>query len=105
MAKAGALVKGAQSISSGIQMKQHTSPCFDCPWRRNSLRGWLGDKDARYWRSVARELGEVLEAAKAHLEFCSYGDAWERECARASKLPERIEDALANLGKAMKRVE
>lgn len=21
---------------------QHTTPCSDCPWRRDSLNGWLG---------------------------------------------------------------
>lgn len=21
---------------------QHTTPCHDCPWRRDSIRGWLG---------------------------------------------------------------
>jgi len=25
-------------------MKQHTSPCHDCPWRRNSIAGWLGSE-------------------------------------------------------------
>lgn len=24
-------------------MKQHTQPCAQCPWRRDSLRGWLGE--------------------------------------------------------------
>lgn len=26
-----------------------------------------------------------------HLEYCGYGDNWERECADADKLPERAE--------------
>ena len=39
-------------------------------------------------------LAQALEAAKSHLEYCGYGDSWERECAQGSGLPERIEDAL-----------
>lgn len=83
MAKAGALVKGAQSISSGIQMKQHTSPCFDCPWRRNSLRGWLGDKDARYWLSVAHS--DVINHCHMHPSAQCAGMAIYR--ANVSKFP------------------
>lgn len=26
-------------------MRQHTKPCKDCPFRRKSLPGWLGDND------------------------------------------------------------
>jgi hypothetical protein len=36
----------------------------------------------------------ALEAAQAHLSYCGYGDSWERECAMADKLPEKIEAAL-----------
>lgn len=25
-------------------MKQHTSPCKECPWRRASMPGWLGEQ-------------------------------------------------------------
>lgn len=44
----------------------------------------------------AREaaLCEALEAAEAHLSFCNYGDAWERECAQSEKLEEKIQAAL-----------
>lgn len=28
---------------------QHTQPCSDCPWSRESLKGWLGGIDARTW--------------------------------------------------------
>ncbi len=36
---------GKKFISSedAVQAKcQHTTPCSDCPWRRDSLNGWLG---------------------------------------------------------------
>lgn len=31
--------------------KQHTKPCSDCPWRRDSLNGWLGGSDVDQWLS------------------------------------------------------
>ncbi len=39
-------------------------------------------------------LREALLAAQAHLDYCGYGDKWERECAEYSKLPEKIQLAL-----------
>ena len=44
---------------------------------------------------AADALREALRAAEQHLEYCGYGDRWERECARSAKLPEQIVDALA----------
>ena len=43
-----------------------------------------------------RQLREALQKAKEHLEYCNYGDSWERECAYNDKLPEKIEKALNN---------
>ena len=28
-------------------------PCSDCPWRRDSLRGWLGDASVKEWIAAA----------------------------------------------------
>ncbi len=39
-------------------------------------------------------LRDALEAAKNHLEYCGYGDRWERECASEEGLPQKIEQAL-----------
>ncbi len=47
-------------------------------------------------------LHEALEAAAQHLEFCGYGDKWERECAEASKLGEQIEAATRSRADASK---
>ena len=44
--------------------------------------------------SAAPDLLEALEAAQEHLDYCGYGDSWERECAKDSKLEERIEAAI-----------
>jgi hypothetical protein len=38
----------------GVQGKvQHTTPCGDCPWRRNALSGWLGALAPDEWVRVA----------------------------------------------------
>ena len=29
--------------------RQHTTPCSDCPWRRDSLNGWLGGASVEAW--------------------------------------------------------
>jgi hypothetical protein len=50
--------------------------------------------------SLEQELAEVLQAAREHLEWTGYGDAWERSCARFHKLEQRIEDALSRAAAA-----
>lgn len=47
-------------------------------------------------RNWQRKLATVLEEAEQHLDYCGYGDKWERECAEASKLSERIAAARKN---------
>jgi len=37
----------------------------------------------------------ALATAHRHLEWCGYGDSYERECARDSGIPEQLEAALA----------
>ncbi len=34
--------------------KQHTKPCSDCPWRRDSVAGWLGPLKPEEWVEAAR---------------------------------------------------
>jgi len=41
------------------------------------------------------ELLEALEVAYGHLEYCNYGDSWERECAVDAKLPQMLEAVIA----------
>lgn len=45
-------------------------------------------------KKLAKQLAEALKAAGDHLEYCGYGDSWERECADAEGLPEKIQEAL-----------
>lgn len=47
------------------------------------------------WATVGPILYEALKEAVQHLDYCGYGDSWERECAREAKLPERLDAALA----------
>lgn len=55
---------------------------------------------------LAQVLFEALVAAETHLSYCGYGDNWERECADASKLPTKIDDAIAQARSAgMKEAE
>lgn len=38
--------------------KQHTKPCSDCPWSRNSVPGWLAQSTPIEWLEYAH--GETL---------------------------------------------
>jgi len=53
--------------------KQHTSPCSDCPWRRDSVKGWLGEMSAQEWRDLAHGEG----SADCHALTQPNGDAWQ----------------------------
>ncbi len=62
---------GKKLISSAeaVQAKgQHTSPCSDCPLRRDSLGGWLGGSTADEWAAMlhaeAKVECHVLEGAQ-----------------------------------------
>lgn len=42
-----------------VTMKQHTSPCSDCPFRRDSAPGWLGGLTVDQWVKLAHGEGEA----------------------------------------------
>jgi len=46
---------------------------------------------------VNTQLLKALEMAKEHLEYCGYGDSWERECALTGEDPldKKIDAAIA----------
>ncbi len=50
----------------------------------------LAAKDA-----VIAKLEDALYAASRHLNYCGWGDSWERECADEQGIPEQVEQALA----------
>jgi len=37
---------------------------------------------------------QLSKQAQEHLDYCGYGDRWERECADAAKLPNVIQSAI-----------
>lgn len=39
-------------------------------------------------------LRNALEEAQAHLDYCGWGDSWERECAYHNGIPQLIDNAL-----------
>jgi len=45
------------SSLNNMQREQHTAPCSDCPWRRDSLPGWLGEHTPTEFVEMAH--GEV----------------------------------------------
>jgi hypothetical protein len=40
------------------------------------------------------QLFDALILAQLHLNYCGWGDSWERSCAEEENLPEIIENAL-----------
>lgn len=43
---------------------------------------------------IITTLYDALSEAKAHLDYCGYGDSWERECARTQNIEGHINEAL-----------
>ena len=43
---------------------------------------------------LEKTLLEALREAQGHLEYCGYGDKWERECAKEAKLEQKIQAAI-----------
>lgn len=48
-----------------------------------------------------KALAELFEEAVAHLAYCSYGDSYERECARDDNLAPRLESMLKRVEKIL----
>lgn len=55
--------------------KQHKKPCADCPWRRNAVKGWLGDQSAKEW--IRDVHGEALIQCHVHTQH-------DQQCAGAA---------------------
>jgi hypothetical protein len=51
---------------------------------------WVRVEDVIALESLLKEAIVTLSKAHKHLEYCGYGDEWERNCARDSKLDECI---------------
>jgi len=48
--KQGQLISSDQAVVGKVQ---HKKPCSDCPWKRDSLAGWLGTSSPEEWISIA----------------------------------------------------
>lgn len=49
-----------------------------------------------------KKLALLFLEASAHLGYCGFGDAWERECAKEDKLPERLEKMSTRIEQILK---
>lgn len=49
-----------------------------------------------------KQLALLFQEARSHLEYCGYGDNWERECAKEDKLPERLEKMATRIEQILK---
>ena len=66
-----------------------------------ALKDTATQEEIKRLKAVSAKLLKALVAARSHLEYCGYGDSWERECADASKLPEALDKAV-KLGKGIR---
>ncbi len=48
---------------------------------------------------MSKEELELFKELLHHMEYCGWGDKWERECADYSKLPERCDALVAKYEK------
>lgn len=62
-----------------------------------ALESQLAERDARLKEAeaVVFETADIMSEAHQHLDFCGYGDSYERELARKDKLDERLTAAEA----------
>jgi len=49
-----------------------------------------------------KQLAILFQEAVAHLEYCGYGDWYEKSCAMEDKLPERLEKMNARIDQILK---
>ena len=53
-------------------------------------------------RATLKQTQEALRAAQTHLDFCGWGDRYERECAEATNIVDRIDAALKAADETLK---
>lgn len=47
------------------------------------------------------KLAKLFQEAASHLDYCGYGDEYERSCAKDDKLPQRIERMRSRIDKIL----
>ncbi len=50
---------------------------------------------------LQRELFLAFKDAVEHLEYCGYGDSWERSCAMHTNMPSRLQTVLEKAAAAL----
>ena len=63
--------------------------------RRDESGLWKADREQLL--ALNKRLVEGLKKARDHLEYCGYGDNWERECAKEAGLPDLIDALLSEI--------
>ena len=56
-----------------VTFRQHKTPCSDCPFRRDSIPGWLGTLTPKQWMELAHGEG----SANCHTTKQADGSGWE----------------------------
>lgn len=51
--------------------RQHHAPCSDCPWKRSSIKGWLGPYNVGQWIRLAHSDAQI----QCHTRMRQGGDA------------------------------
>jgi hypothetical protein len=67
--KKGKMITGDEAK---VTKQQHTSPCSDCPFRRDSIPGWLGQLTVDNWVELAHSEG----SADCHTTKQKGGKGW-----------------------------
>jgi len=68
---------------------QHTKPCEDCPWRKNSLPGWLGDYDADTWLQIAH--GDGIIPCHVYTQQCAGAAIYRSNVCKSVRNPKALE--------------
>jgi hypothetical protein len=61
--------------------KQHTKPCAQCPWRRTSLAGWLGDSTPQEF--MAQADSDTRMPCHIHIDY--ERDDWQEQVERGPR--------------------
>jgi hypothetical protein len=74
---------------------------FNITWRENSASYGVSipnfDGGEVVLASEYDKVAAALREAVGHLEYCSYGDSWERECADEEGLPDKLSKILEEI--------
>ena len=84
-----AMVARSLLVASQIAHHRETTAAYGMAIRKQE-RIEEAERECAALKARLAEAERLLIEAHGHLEYCGYGDRWERECAMGSKLPERL---------------